>query len=146
MAETCRICGNVPKLSKKDVNMAYLDSLCSGQMPDVNREDKIIRKSGDQDWKPSWTKTATMKEYQIERACFVTTRAKSKGWVSPGKFLRKNSGKKDYKPKSGKRPVKPSQKPKEIQEPAKTIEEHIEIKCFTFKQNNISTECQANQL
>ena len=126
LAETCRICGNVPKLSKKDVNMAYLDSLCSGQMPDVNREDKIIRKSGNQDWKPSWTNTTKMKEYQTERACFVTTRAKSKGWVSPGKFLRKNSGKKDYKPKSRKRPVKPSQKPKKVQEPAKTEEEIIE--------------------
>ena len=53
----------------------------------------------------------------------MTTRSKSKkdthtpygkDRVSPGKFLRKNSGKKDYKPKSRKRPVKPSQKPKKI--------------------------------
>jgi hypothetical protein len=134
LAETCRVCEKAPKLSKQDINMGYLDSLCSGQKPNVNREEKIVRMGGSQDWKPSWKKTASMEEYQKERSCFVTTRSKSKkdthtpydkDRVSPGKFLRKNSGKKDYKPKSRKRPVEPSQKPKEIQEPTKTNEEYI---------------------
>ena len=152
LAETCRVCEKAPKLSKQDINMGYLDSLCSGQKPNVNREEKIVRMGGSQDWKPSWKKTASMEEYQKERSCFVTTRSKSKkdthtpydkDRVSPGKFLRKNSGKKDYKPKSRKRPVEPSQKPKEIQEPTKTNEEYIEeirigdqIKILTWKYFN----------
>ena len=74
----------------------------------MNREEKIVRTGGSQDWKPSWKKTASMEEYQKERSCFVTTRSKSKP-------LGKNSGEKDYKPKSRKRPVKPSQKPKKNQ-------------------------------
>ena len=136
LAETCRVCGRVPKLSKQDVNMGYLDSLCSGQRPNVNREDRIVRKGGSQDWKPSWKKTASMEKFQEERSCFVTTRSKSKS-------LEKSPGKENYEPNPRKRLTKPSQKPKKIQEPAKTNEEYIEeirigdqVKIMTWKYFN----------
>ena len=138
---TCRVCKNAKKLSNEDVNMAYLDSLCSGKTPEVNREEKMIRGSGNQDWKPSWKNTIAMRQYRIERACHVTTRSGAKdGTQTPRNPLRKNSGKKEYKPKSRKRPVKPSQKPRKIQDPNKSVEDYIEdiriddqIKILTWK-------------
>ena len=45
---TCRVCNKAKKLSKDDVNMAYLDSLCSGKIPEVNREEKMLRGTGNQ--------------------------------------------------------------------------------------------------
>jgi len=151
LQKTCRICKMVPELKKDSVNMAYLDSVCSGVAPTITRDDKIQKKVGNQDWLPKWkmvreaevqdwvlstswvkyreAENEKLKEIQAIRKCFVTTRARSKGWVPPGRFLRKNSGKKDYKPKSRKRPVKPSQKPKKIQkipDPTDTQEEIVE--------------------
>ena len=142
LAETCRICGKAPKLSKQDVNMGYLDSLCSGQEPVVNREEKIIRSSGNQDWRPSWTNTSSMKSFQRERSCFVTTRARNKGWVPPEKLSKKNSEKKDYRPK----PKKP------VQEPAKSEEEYLEdikigdqVKIMTWRYFNREMSAQVTE-
>ena len=145
LALTCRICNNAEKLNKDDVNMAYLDSLCSGKVPKVNREEKMLRGSGNQDWKPSWKNTVKMMQYRIKRSCYITTRSKTKNSTqtpenSPGKPLRKNPGKKGVKPKTKGRPVKPSQKSREIQDPNKSVEDFIEdikindqIKILTWK-------------
>ena len=34
----------VPELNKDSVNMAYLDSVCSGVAPTITRDDKIQKK------------------------------------------------------------------------------------------------------
>ena len=143
LQKSCRICKMIPEIDKESVNMAYLDSVCSGVAPTITRDDKIQKEVGNQDWVPKWkmvretedqdwvlstswieykeANNVKLKEIQEARECFVTTRARSKGWLPPER--------KDYKSKSRKQPVKPNQKPKKIQripEPARTQDELVE--------------------
>ena len=129
---TCRVCNKAKRLSKDDVNMAYLDSLCTGKTPEVNREEKMLRGSGNQDWKPSWTNTIEMMQYRIERSCYVTTRSGAKGGTHTPKVAKKSKNKKKL--------VKPGKEPNRIQDPTKNIEDFIEdiriddqIKILTWK-------------
>ena len=53
LEKSCKICHKEPENST-EVNMGYLDSLCSGKTANVTREDQLLRNKGNQDWLPSW--------------------------------------------------------------------------------------------
>ena len=76
LEKSCKICHKESN-SIKEVNMGYLDSLCSGKVAKVTRDDQLLRREGDQDWLPKWESGVNIEQFNY--CCDVRSRTRS-GW------------------------------------------------------------------